>query len=98
MRIGPLARDQLGEATAMLAAACAFDQADVVAEEKLFAGSPTEDAHPFGAWDAARLVGVAAVSGRRIRVLAVVPAVRRHGYGSALLEACVAHAKQAGRS
>ena len=96
MRIGQLVRAQLAEATGVLAAGCAFDRADVVADEKLFAPSPRGLPRTFGAWDGETLVGVAAVGGSRIRVLAVVPAARGRGVGSALLAACEAEARAAG--
>ena len=98
MRVGPLDRSQLAEATAVLAAACAFDRAADVAHEKLFGASPSGLPRSFGAWDGETLAGVAAVGGSRIRVLAVVPAARGRGAGSALLAACEADAKAAGEA
>ena len=98
MRIGPLDRSQLADATAVLAAGCAFDRADVVADEKLFGPSPRGLPRTLGAWDGETLVGVAAVGGSRIRVLAVVPAARGRGIGSALLAACEADARAAGEA
>jgi GNAT superfamily N-acetyltransferase len=98
MRIEPLERAQLAEATEVLAAACAFDRADVVAEEKLFGPGPSSTAHPLAAWRGDQLVGVAAVAANRLRVLAVTPAHRRHGHGTALLEACIAHARSQHRT
>ena len=96
MRVGPLDRSQLADATTVLAAACAFDRAADVAEEKLFGASPVGVPRAIGAWDGDALVGVATVGGSRIRVLAVVPAARGRGAGSALLAACEADAKAAG--
>ena len=96
MRIGPLDRSQLAGATTVLAAGCAFDRAAEVADEKLFGLSPRGLPRSFGAWDGDELVGVAAVGGARIRVLAVVPAARGRGVGSALLAASEADAKAAG--
>ena len=84
MRVGPLDRSQLADATAVLAGACVFDRAADVAEEKLFGASPAGVPRAFGAWDGEALVGVAAVGGSRIRVLAVVPAARGRGIGSGL--------------
>jgi GNAT superfamily N-acetyltransferase len=49
-----------------------------------------------GAWEGGALVGVAAVSGNRIRVLAVAPGARGCGIGGALLDACCAVARTAG--
>lgn len=80
----------------MLAAACAFDRAAEVAEEKLFGDSPAGPVAALGAWDGDALVGVAAVSVNRIRVLAVTPTARRRGAGSALLDACCTTARAAG--
>lgn len=101
MRVGPLLPSLLPFAELVLADACAFDRASDVAQEKLFgpgplsaprAGSPApEIGHPtaFGAWDDAHeLVGVAAVCGKWLRVLAVAPGARHRGAGSALLAAC----------
>ncbi len=96
MRVAPLDRSQLAEATRVLADACAFDRASVVAEEKLWAPGPAAAPVAFGAWDGARLVGVAAVCARWLRVLAVVPDARGRGAGTALLAACEAEARAAG--
>ena len=82
----------------MLAAACAFDRADEVADEKLFGDGPRGAPQALGAWDGEALVGVAAVAGNRIRVLAVAPAARRRGIGGALLAACEATARGAGQT
>ncbi|MEO8844712.1 MAG: GNAT family N-acetyltransferase [Kofleriaceae bacterium] len=96
MRVGPLDRAELAAARQLLATACAFDRADVVAEEKLFGPGPAGVARAFGAWDGDALVGVAAISARYLRVLAVAPAARGRGAGSALLEACERGARDAG--
>ena len=80
--------EQLEAARALLARACAHDAAALVAREKLFgpaAGHP--GAHALGAWRGAELAGVVAVSGPWIRLLAVDPAWRGQGVGSALLAA-----------
>ena len=45
----------------------------VFSEEKLFEAGPSAGVHPLGAWQDEHLVGVAAVSGNRLRLLAVVP-------------------------
>ncbi|HEX7837061.1 MAG TPA: hypothetical protein VF469_06330, partial [Kofleriaceae bacterium] len=84
MRVGPLDRSSLPEATAVLAAACAYDRAAEVADEKLFGAGPRGAAQALGAWDGDALVGVSATSGTRIRVLAVTPSARGLGVGSAL--------------
>lgn len=82
----------------MLADACAFDRATEVAEEKLFEPAPTGPARAFGAWRGEELVGVAAVSSRWLRVIAVVPPARRQGVGGALLAACETAARDAGET
>ena len=70
----------LPAAAALLARACPFDRAGVVAQEKLFGVAPaivemrevgTLSPHPLGAWLADELVGVACVAGNRLRLLAV---------------------------
>lgn len=96
MRISPLARADLAAARAVLDAACAFDRAGDVAEEKLLDAGPTHAPRALAAWDGARLVGVAAHAGDRLRVLAVVPAARGRGAGTALLRACEDGARAAG--
>ena len=96
MQFGPLDRSSLPEATAVLAAACAFDHAAEVADEKLFGAGPNGPPQPLGAWEGDALVGVAAVAGNRLRVLAVMPRARGRGTGSALLDACLATARAAG--
>jgi mycothiol synthase len=95
VNVGPLDRSALDAARVVLADSCAFDRADVVADEKLFGDGPSGTATAFGAWDG-DLVGVASVCGNRIRVLAVRPGARRRGVGGALLAACEAAAKAAG--
>lgn len=96
MRVGPLDRAELAAAARLLASACAFDRADVVAEEKLFGSAPAAIARAFGAWEGDELVGVAAISSRYLRVLAVAPAARRRGVGGVLLDACELAAREAG--
>jgi mycothiol synthase len=98
VRIGTLERTALPEVRVVLDAACAFDRAGAVAEEKLWGDGPCGTATALGAWEGASLVGVAAVADNRVRVLAVMPAVRRHGVGGALLEACVERARETGQT
>jgi GNAT superfamily N-acetyltransferase len=87
MVVEDLARDALEEARALLADACAFDPAAAVAEEKLFGDAPPPFASaPLAVRAGGRLAGVAVVSGRWLRLLAVHPDERRRGAGSALLE------------
>ena len=90
VRIGSLDRLQLADAARVLADACAFDRAGVVADEKLFGPGPQGQPRAFGAWDGDTLVGVAAVCATWLRVLAVAPHARGQGVGSALLAACEA--------
>lgn len=98
MRVAPLDRSHLAAAELVLADACAFDRATEVADEKLFAPGPTAPALAFGAWNGDELVGVAAVSSKWLRVIAVVPRARGKGAGSALLAACEAAARGAGET
>lgn len=93
MRVEPLLREQLAAAELVLADACPFDRATDVAEEKLFGPAPAGPAVAFGAWDGPELVGVAAISARWLRVIAVVPRARKRGAGSALLAACEENAR-----
>ncbi len=97
MRIAELTQAELTAATAVLAAACAYDRAAEVAAEKLFGPGPTTPIpRALGAWDGERLVGVAAVAGRWLRVLAVMPDARVRGAGSALLAEAERHARAVG--
>jgi GNAT superfamily N-acetyltransferase len=98
VRVDALDRSELPAATAVLAAGCAFDRADVVAEEKLFGEGPKGAPRALGAWEGTDLVGVAAVAGNRIRVLAVSPCARGRGIGSALLARCEDIARAAGET
>jgi GNAT superfamily N-acetyltransferase len=96
MRTGALDRSQLAAAAQVLAAACPYDRAAPVADEKLFGDAPAGPPRAFGAWDGGALAGVAAVAADRLRVLAVAPEARGRGIGGALLEACVGAARDAG--
>jgi GNAT superfamily N-acetyltransferase len=95
MRVFELEPGRLDEARTVLAAACAFDPAAAVAEEKLFGQSATPTA-ALGVADGERLVGVAVSSGRWLRLLAVHPDARRRGCGSALLDEAAARARRSG--
>lgn len=88
----------LPAATALLAGACAYDRAGVVAEEKLFGAGPSGSVQALGAWLGDELAGVAAIAANRIRVLGVLPSRRGRGVGSALLAACEAAAKATGQA
>jgi mycothiol synthase len=83
--ITPLARIDLDAARDVLAAACIADRAAEVADEKLFAPAPGGEARAWGAHLDGALVGVAVTSAAYVRLLAVTPAARRRGVGSALL-------------
>jgi GNAT superfamily N-acetyltransferase len=96
MRVDMLEPTGLDAATRVLHEACAFDRAAEVAREKLFGAGPIGTPRAIGAWDGNDLVGVAAVCGRWLRVLAVVPDERQRGIGQALLERCEAIAREAG--
>jgi GNAT superfamily N-acetyltransferase len=87
-----LARARLAEAEELLRAACAFDRAGDVAAEKLFGAAPHGPTLALGAFDGDLLVGVAAVSARWLRLLAVHPAHRGRGAGSRLLAEAEARA------
>jgi len=92
LRIGALASSDLEAARALLS-----DPWDRVAEEKLFGSCPTPAVStPFGAWEGARLVGVAVGAGRWLRLLVVDPDARGRGVGSALLEAVARAARSGG--
>jgi GNAT superfamily N-acetyltransferase len=92
--ISDLPRAALPEATELLAAACRFDPAARVAEEKLFGPAPAPHASaPLGAWRDGRLVGVAVVSGRWLRLIAVRPEACGHGVGRALVAAALDRAR-----
>jgi GNAT superfamily N-acetyltransferase len=96
VEVRDLRRQDLAAARALLAGSCAFDDAAAVAEEKLFEG-PGEPL-ALGAWRGDELIGVAAVAGRWLRLLAVQPGARRRGVGGALLDACCARARAAGET
>jgi GNAT superfamily N-acetyltransferase len=96
MTPAPLDRSSLDDARRVLGAACTFDRAGVVADEKLFGDGPSGPPQAFGAWLGGELAGVAAVAADRIRVLAVVPEARGRGIGSALLARCEQAAREAG--
>ena len=97
----------LGAARTLLAAACAHDPAAEVAEEKLFGPAAGRAGPPetFAAFDApdrpgaggrgGALLGLSVASGGWLRLLAVDPARRGRGIGTALLaaaESAMAHA------
>lgn len=96
MRVAPLPHEALVEATEVLATACVYDRADRVAKEKLFEPAGPARAQAWAAWKDGEMLGVAAVSGSRVRVLAVRPEARGHGVGTALLETCCAAVRAAG--
>jgi ribosomal protein S18 acetylase RimI-like enzyme len=85
LEIVALAEDVLDEARAVLAAACAHDRAAPVAREKLLEPAPAGPARAWGARLDGALVGVAAATADRVRLIAVIPEARGRGAGSALL-------------
>jgi ribosomal protein S18 acetylase RimI-like enzyme len=96
VRLRALSSADLGAAQALLAAACPFDDAATVADEKLFGGAPGLPARPdpavpdpeaVGAFGGGELIGVAATSAGWLRLLAVHPDLRGRGIGSSLLAA-----------
>jgi GNAT superfamily N-acetyltransferase len=92
--IAPLPKGALADARRVLQEACAFDKAHLVAEEKLFGEAAGGlESSPLGAYVDGKLVGVAAVSDRWLRLLAVVPEHRGRGIGSGLLQASLKQIK-----
>ncbi len=89
MRIVNLPSERLADATALLAAALPHDRVAVVAAEKLFGANGARATHTLGAFLDEELVGVVALAGGFIKLLATAEAHRRRGIGSALL----AHAR-----
>lgn len=97
MLLRPLLPTDLPHAIALLRAACEFDSADIVAEEKIFGTAPhAEGVQNIAALQDDQLVGVAAIDGNRIRLLAVAPTARGNGIGAALLAWCEQQARAAG--
>ena len=89
VRIGKLPQPSLAAARALLKVACEYDEAALVAEEKLFfPGALGRPAEPLGAYLGDQLIGLACTSQRWLRLLAVHPGHRGKGCGSALLLAC----------
>ena len=88
MRIAPLERGHLDEATTLLAAALPYDRVAVVAAEKLFGGNGAREGQVRGAFDdddGGALTGVVAWAGRWVKLLAVAAPYRRQGIGTHLL-------------
>jgi GNAT superfamily N-acetyltransferase len=86
VRIETLTAASLDEARRLLMAALPFDRVDVVADEKLFGDNGARLGEALGAWEAGRLVGVAATAGRWVKLIAVEASARRRGIGRALVE------------
>jgi GNAT superfamily N-acetyltransferase len=96
VRLELLQRTDLPAAREVLAVSCPMYRAAEVAEEKLFEPGPKAAPTALGVWDGARLVGVAAYCGDRLRVLGVLPTARARGVGGMLLRACEEGARVAG--
>ena len=94
--IAPLGEDELDAARAVLAAACRHDRAAEVAREKLFGAAPAGPARAWAARAAGAIVGVAAATADRLRLLAVAPEARGRGVGGALLGAVEGAARAGG--
>ena len=78
----------LAAGRALLAASLTHDRIDGVAEEKLFGGNGRRAGQTLGAFSpSGELLGVLAQAGRWIKLLAVLPAARRQGVATALVEA-----------
>jgi len=93
----PLVPADLADAESVLLQSCHYDRASTVAAEKLFgAASGDPWRHTLGAYEHQTLVGVVVVSGRWLRLLAVLPRKRQQGIGQALLDAAEAAARAAG--
>jgi GNAT superfamily N-acetyltransferase len=97
VRIASLGPEHLGAATQLLAAALPHDRIAVVAAEKLFGSDGARHGVALGAFAGDdTLVGLVAAAGRWLKLLAVAPAHRRRGLGSALLAAVPAARRRAG--
>ena len=82
-RLGPA---DMPAAAALLAEALPFDQAALVAPEKLLGGNGRRRGITLGSFDSdGELLGVLAQAGRWIKLLAVRKAVQRQGLGTQLL-------------
>jgi len=93
----PLVPADLADAQSVLLQSCHYDRASTVAAEKLFgAASGDPWRHTLGAYERQTLVGVVVVSGRWLRLLAVLPSKRQQGIGQALLDAAETAARAAG--
>lgn len=83
-----LERSDLGAARELLEAACEFDAAAQVAEEKIFGAAPgVIKSDAYGAFSGSDLAGVSVASDQWLRLLAVHPDVRGQGLGTVLLAA-----------
>ncbi len=85
MHIAALEPDALDAARTLLTAALPYDRIDVVASEKLFGDNGARRGTALGAWEGTTLVGVMALAGRWIKLLAVDARHRRRGIATQLL-------------
>ena len=85
VKLRELRPSDLADARRMLREACPFDRAADVAEEKLFGPAPSGTTRAWAASDGGALCGVAAASGRWVRLVAVAPPQRGRGVGTGLL-------------
>jgi len=92
MQIVRLEREALPEARELLTRALPFDRVGVVAEEKLFGDDGARRGVALAAREGDELVGVLALAGRWIKLLAVAAPHRRRGVATRLLEAARAEA------
>ena len=89
LRIEKLQIESLAEARALLSRACHWDEASLVAEEKLFApGASGHKAEALAAYKGETMVGLGCTSAHWLRLLCVCPSARDIGIGSRLLSAC----------
>jgi len=91
IQLRSLERSELDVAAQLLARSCEYDRVDAVAEEVLFGRAPSAlTTRVIVACTGETICGLAATSGRWLRVLAVTPDMRSRGIGTALIAAAEA--------